>query len=221
VYSEELETRYLMLSVSLDEAIGLRNAGSWCKLSQIVIIIPTLCGRLTVYLEAMLNTLEECSENCAVVPVVAPLDPANFQGKRGRRSAMKSSLLSHVLVSQRSQFLNKIRTLRKMVNYMGDNFCDAANELNSQKVALQTQQLWAEMDFDHFDLNTCLRESLILLKCFLRVLPDEQLAEFQQTVSIQLVPERGQPGPTLAQRQRGSAAKQHATREPRAIRSSG
>ena len=46
------------------------------------------------------------------------------------------------------------------------------------------------MDAGHFDLNTCLRESMILLKCFLRVLPDEEIVDFEKTVSFRTVQPR-------------------------------
>jgi hypothetical protein len=36
------------------------------------------------------------------------------------------------------------------------------------------------MDQDHFDLNTSLRESLILLKCFLQVLPGDEVRCFEE-----------------------------------------
>jgi hypothetical protein len=34
-----------------------------------------------------------------------------------------------------------------------------------------------------YDLNTCLRELLVMLKCFLRVLPANDLALFERTLS--------------------------------------
>jgi hypothetical protein len=47
--------------------------------------------------------------------------------------------------------------------------------------------LWAAMDAGHFDLNSCLRESMILPKCFLRVMPNQQLHAFQKTVASHMM----------------------------------
>jgi len=55
--------------------------------------------------------------------------PANFQGQRGQRSARMSSLLNHVLLSQRLQFLHKVSTLEEMVEDLGKEFRLAADDL--------------------------------------------------------------------------------------------
>jgi hypothetical protein len=109
VYAEEFEARYLMLSISLNEAIGLHKSGSDRKSYQIVLITPALCERLADPLEGMLCSLEEHVRRNKMVPSVCPLDAANFQGLRGQRSARKSSLLSNALLSQRAQYLSKGR----------------------------------------------------------------------------------------------------------------
>ena len=38
------------------------------------------------------------------------------------------------------------------------------------------------MDAAHYDLNTCLRETIVLLKSFLRALPEDQVGGFQKSV---------------------------------------
>jgi hypothetical protein len=185
VYAEECEACYMMLSVSLDEAIGLRDSGSLAKSFQVISVIPALCGRLASLLQGMLRSLEEHTKRYRVRPSVAPLNPADFQGPRGKRSALKNCLLNWILRSQPAQFLSKISTLRKMVTSLGNDFRNAAKELASHGAAVEPAPLWATLDAGHFDLNTCLRESMVLLKCFLRALPDDQLVRFQETVRTQ------------------------------------
>jgi len=51
-------------------------------------------------------------------------------------------------------------------------------------------KLWIGMDTGHFDLNTCLRESLIMLRCFLRVLPDSQVLDFEKTMALEMAAPR-------------------------------
>jgi hypothetical protein len=70
-----------------------------------------------------------------------------------------------------------------MVGYLSDDFCHAAGELICARGPLKPALLWAATDHGQFDLNSCLREAMILLKCFLRVLPNQQLQAFQRTVS--------------------------------------
>jgi len=183
VYSEEFEACYMMLSVSLDEAIGLRNCGSLIKSLQMATITPPLCECLAARLEGMLCSLEAHVKRSAVVPSVAPLDPANFHGLRGQRIALKSFLLSRVLLTQRAQFLSKVTTLREIVSYLRDAYCHAVQKLVLHSSTIVMAALWEAMDSGQFDLNTCLREAVVLLKCFLRALPDDELCDFRQMVS--------------------------------------
>jgi len=49
--------------------------------------------------------------------------------------------------------------------------------------------MWDEVDTDHYDLNTCLREAIVVLKSFLIALPESQLGTFQDTVREQSEPQ--------------------------------
>jgi hypothetical protein len=97
-----------------------------------------------------------------------------------------SGLLSRVLLTRRSQFLHKIDTLEDMVFSIRKNFQEIASDLGSG-VSGEPSADWRAIDDAHFDLNTCLREAIVLLKSFLVVLPNEQLGRFQKTINVQLL----------------------------------
>ncbi len=194
VYAGEFETCYIMLSVTLDEAIGLRESGQVRKSYQAACVTPALCTRLADRLHGLLCSLDEHAKHYGIVPSVAPLDAANFRGAREQRTARMSSLLSRVLLPQRAQFLSKITSLKHMIGELATDFRNAADGLAEGPVQ-NNDHLWAALDQGHFDLNTCLRESMVLLKCFLRVLPDDQLSSFQKTVASQLSSHRPAPEP--------------------------
>ncbi len=184
-YVKELEVCYAMFSVALNEAIELRHCGHFRKACQAVWMTPDLCARLTHPLEALLWALGEHAKHYGTVPNAAPLDPGNFQGGSVQRSARMSGLLSRVLLSHRAQFLHKIDTLGEMVNGLNQDFCFAANELASGFAAMPNGE-WQAVDAAHYDLNTCLRETIVLLKSFFCVLPTDQLGAFQKTVDTQM-----------------------------------
>jgi hypothetical protein len=50
----------------------------------------------------------------------------------------------------------------------------------------RAERYWEMLDASHYDLNTCLRESVVLLKCFLLALPEKQLGEFLATLQQQV-----------------------------------
>ena len=180
----QLESSYAMLSVSLDEAIELWQMGHSGKSLQAVGITSGLCKLLTQTLAGLLRALSEHAKHYGTIPNAAPLDPANFQGQRGQRSARMSSLLNHVLLSQRLQFLHKVSTLEEMVEDLGKEFRLAADDL-ADGTSLNPIKMWAEVDADHYDLNTCLREAIVVFKSFLIALPESQLVAFQNSVREQ------------------------------------
>src|SRR5467141_3891515 len=176
----ELESSYVMLSVSLDEAIELEQMGQPGKSQQAVAITSGLCRLLTHTLGGLLRALSEHAKHYGTIPNAAPLDPANFQGQKGQRSARMSNLLNHVLLSQRVQFLHKVSTLVEMVEDLGKDFRRAADDL-AEGLSVNPKEMWDDVDTDHYDLNTCLREAIVVFKSFLLALPENQLGTFQDT----------------------------------------
>jgi hypothetical protein len=92
-----------------------------------------------------------------------------------------------VLLSHRLQFLHKVSTLEEMVVDLGKDFRRAADDL-AEGASLNPLKMWADVDADHYDLNTCLREAIVVFKSFLIALPEGQLGAFQATVLEQSQP---------------------------------
>ncbi len=182
----QLELFYKMFSVSLNEALELRRTGKSGHSCRAIFVMPGLCARLAVPLERMLHTLGEHAKHFGIVPNTAPLDASNFRGAREQHTARMSDLLSHVLLTQRSQFLHKIETLEEMVLSIRKEFDEVASDLGSG-VSEEPSADWRTIDDAHFDLNTCLREAIVVLKSFLVVLPNDQLSVFQKSITAHLL----------------------------------
>ena len=181
---QQLESVYNMFSIALNEAIEFRHTGMLSKSYQAVGMTPGLAARLSYSVAALLRGLGGHARHYGTIPNVAPLDPKNFHGPQQQRTARMSDLLSRVLLTQRSQFLHKIGTLEEMVGDLGKDFRLTVENL-STGVALDPQEDWRVVDAAHFDLNTCLREAIVLLKSFLLVLPEDQLGTFQKSLRAQ------------------------------------
>ena len=184
-YVQELDAIYNMFSVALNEALEFRRARMLSKSYRAVSMTPALCSRLAGCLGALLRAQGEHAKHYGTIPNTAPLDPANFQGSKEQRTARMSDLLSRVLLTQRSQFLHKIATLGEMAGDIGKGFRFAVENLSGGASA-NPENDWHVVDAAHYDLNTCLREAIVLLKSFLLVLPGDQLAAFQKTVRSQM-----------------------------------
>jgi hypothetical protein len=172
-----LETSYAMFSVNLDEAIGLRRNGRLVKAHQALSVTPALCKRLADPLLALLRAMLVHAKHFRVIPNLSPLDPENFQQVKSRRAASFNGICSRIFLSHRSQFLHKISTLLELVENLNESFSEATEELNDPS-SVQPERKWDLLDASHYDLNTCLRESIVLLKCFLLALPERQLVDF-------------------------------------------
>jgi hypothetical protein len=183
----DLETCYAMFSVNLDEAIGFRRNGRFGKAHQALSVTPALCKRLVDPLLALLRAMLFHAKHFRVIPNLSPLDPDNFQQAKSRRAASFNGICSRIFLSQRSQFLHKISTLVELVENLNESFCNAVEELNDPS-SLQVEREWDLLDGSHYDLNTCLRESIVLLKCFLLALPEDQLLGFSSALSGTPIP---------------------------------
>ena len=180
-YVQQLESLYMMFSIALNEAIEFRHTGMLSISCQTVGVTPELAGRLSSNLSALLRGLGGHAKHYGTIPNTAPLDPANFQGSKEQRTARMSDLLSRVLLTQRSHFLHKIGTLEEMVGDIGKDFRITVENLSSG-ASINPEADWRVVDAAHYDLNTCLREAIVLLKSFLVVLPQDQLGPFQKSV---------------------------------------
>jgi len=180
-HTEKLENTYIMLSVSLNEAIALRRSGDSSKASEEIGVVGELCSRLALRINAVLHAMSQHARHFGIVPNSSLLDPDNFHSVRAQRAARHSNLVSHVLLSERSQFLNKLNTLEELVDQICDEFVEVAKKLADGLSTLPSRR-WESLEQNHFDLNTCLRETDVLLKSFLLVIPEEQLAGFDFTI---------------------------------------
>lgn len=183
-HERHLDSLYNMFSISLNEAIELKLAGLRAKALGAISMTSQLCERLTRPLAGTLRALHDHAKHYGTVPNAAPLDPENYQGIRGQRTARMSGLMDRVLFTHRLQFLHKVSTLQEMVEDLDREFRNAADDL-AAGLCMDPDQGWREMDAGHYDLNTCLRETIVLFKSFLVVLPAGQLGDFEKTIYVQ------------------------------------
>jgi hypothetical protein len=168
-----------MFSVNLDEAVGMSRGGRSAKAYQVLGVAPALCRRLAFPLHCLLNAMLEHAKHFGTTPNLLPLDPGNFQNSRSQRAARFSDLLSKVLLTRRSQFLHKISALSDLVEELNSSFESTIEDL-CELQTLQPERDWERLDAVHYDLNTCLRETVVLFKSFLHALPEQQLADFEE-----------------------------------------
>jgi hypothetical protein len=168
------EEAYAMLSVALNDALSSREQGELAQARENIRVAAGLVGRLADPLLTAYLVLEARGRHFAISPSVAPLSPTNFRTQIARHAASWDQLLHRILFASRSRYSHKLRALGVTVATLAEEFCVTAEDLAS---GLQTrpEECWLVLDSLHYDLNTCLRETLVLLKSFLRALPEGAL----------------------------------------------
>lgn len=179
-----VHTCYGMLSVNLNEALGVRCIGRNDIAYQVLTLAPSLCDKLTSALRGLICAMYLHARHFGTAPNIAALDPENFQNSKSQRVARFNGILSRVILTRRSQFLQKLSALVELVEDLGKNYDRSAEEL-AEGLSLDEDRCWTILDTSHHDLNTCLREIDVLLKSFLLALPEKQLAEFRATIKEQ------------------------------------
>jgi hypothetical protein len=118
-------------------------------------------------------------------PTLAPLAAYNFQLVSSQRAARFNSLFSKLLLTHKSQFQYKLSVLADLVADLSSSYVQASAELN-EGLSMKEDQDWDALEASHYDLNTCLRETIVLLKSFLLALPETQLREFNLSLQQQM-----------------------------------
>jgi hypothetical protein len=174
---------YHMLSVALDEALCLRQQGELARARAEADICSALYQNLAARLLEALGALETHTRHYGTQPAVAPLDPDYFRGEATRRASAWNTLLHRVLFSERSRWFHKLQVLREILADLSGEFRTVAADL-SQGTSINPARGWDSLEALHDDLNTCLREAVVMLKCFLRAIPAEQVKPLRATFEL-------------------------------------
>jgi hypothetical protein len=176
------EAGYAMLSVALNEAFALRARSELVRARQQLGISSDLMDLLAAPLVYALESMEKHAARCGIHPPVVPLSPSFFRGTTGHRVASRHALLHNVLPGERFRFNLKLRALSRGIRELAVEFCDAAMSL-LDGTSTNPSACWTELDSLHYDMNTCLRETVVVLKSFLCMLPSKELQAVRECLT--------------------------------------
>ncbi len=172
------EAAYAMLSVTLDDALACQAQGCLVRAHLLLVNSEELLDRMTRKVLAVLTAISEHGRHFGTLYSMAPLNPEFFRGKTAQRAASWNALLSHALLSHRSRLFHKIDALSTVVEQLAGEYHEAAEQI-AEGLGAGEDADWDAIELLHYDVNTCLRETVVVLKSFLRALPEEELTAFQ------------------------------------------
>jgi hypothetical protein len=153
----------------------MRAGGKLVCARESVSIARTLLSRVSRSLVGFCDALAVWGQCLRVFPLVDPLKTSFFRGTTGQTAAAWNVILHHVAIGDRQRFVQKLKILAGTVAQLDREFAKAVELISDGNAS---PEYWAELDHLHYDFNTCLRESEVVLKSFLRALPAEQLDAF-------------------------------------------
>jgi len=172
----KLEQRWNTLdelgSVALCGAKKLGERNEARKAAQQCGIAGEFLNRLADELITATDIMQTEARHFPIVPTIEPMAPTNYRSMSVRWSISLALVLHQVTFSERNRFFNKLRALDRVVEVLCDEFLESVDSLLRQPERL-TSTRWDELERLDYDLNTCLQEGLVVLKCFLRAVPKE------------------------------------------------
>ncbi len=183
------ESSYAMASVSLNEAFSLRLRGELVGARGQVAISADLLARAAVVLVEACQSISNRGRHISNVPQVLPLNTEFFKGQTAQSAASWNEFLHRVLFADRSRFFQKVRILCETLESLVGEFYVEADDLSGAQ-SVHPDASWKALEGHHYDFNTCLREAEVLLKCFLRALPAEQVESFGAELNVAPSPEK-------------------------------
>ena len=182
---EELEVPYVILSVTLNEAFSLCKQRKLGPAREESVMFADLFDRLTGCVNGVLGALEEHGRRFGILPNVLPLCAEFFRSEQAQRVARANNLAYAILLRTRARFFRKLAAIEQTLDVLRTEARDIAGVIvDGSGVALPNQ--WKRLEVLHYDLNTCLRETTVVLKSFLCVLPTDQLPPFRQRLLSRL-----------------------------------
>ncbi len=187
-----LESLYGMASIALDEAFSARDRGVLVLAREQVAISAELTARLAVQLLEALRALQEYGRKSRKYPQVTALNSDFFRGAAAQRIAAMEELMHRLMPSRRARFTHKVEALGQAVQELSKDYRAVAEEI-ATGASTDPASHWEAMELLQYDLNTCLRETIVILKSFLLTLSSGQFEAFQERLTA-LVPNGADSG---------------------------
>lgn len=182
--ARELEAGYALLSMALDEGLQRQEAGDLRGARSSASLCRELAERHAVVLIGALGTMQRRSRHFGKLPQVTPLDEDTFRTEAARSSCFWNGLLHRVLFSARSRWFHKLSALEEILDEVREDFLATAREI-ADGVSVSPVADWERLERTHDDWNTCLRETVVLLKCLVTTLAPGEVEELRRELEEQ------------------------------------
>ena len=181
----ELECFNGILSVALDEALGLCEPEHFTVAKERVAAFGGLFDRLATHLRLVIRTIEEHGSHFGTLPNVVALASENFRGPTAQRISFMDNLLAKVVFRGRTRFFHKLNSLKEIIEELQKETRVIVDDVSDGTPEF-LDRAWRELEVLGYDLNTCMGETTVVLKSFFCALPAEELEAFRHKLVTQV-----------------------------------
>jgi hypothetical protein len=182
--ARELEAGYAVLSMALDDGLQRQEAGDLHGARASASLCRELAERHAAVLGGALGTMERRSRHFGKLPQVTALDEETFRTEAARSTCFWNGLLHRVLFSARSRWFHKLQALEEILDGVRADFLTTTREI-AEGVSVSPAEDWEKLERAHDDWNTCLRETMVLLKCLVTELAPGEVEELRRELEEQ------------------------------------
>lgn len=179
--SLELETQIILLGISLNEALGQRDAGDEENAWRLARLALCQWERLAERVAVVLNTVSDHLPQAHSLVAVRDLTAHHFKSQAMVDSMRAGAMLHEVLFPSKSRYQFQVRIIRRAVETLTLEFSSSLSAGEGAPGA--AEQLWLTIDPSFHDFDLVIKESLLTFRAFLLAVPVWLLPEIALEVA--------------------------------------
>ncbi|MGH9352366.1 MAG: hypothetical protein ACRD2G_09425 [Terriglobia bacterium] len=179
--SLELETQVVLLGISLNEALGQRQAGSEENAWRLVRLALCQWERLSDAVAVVLKSIADHFPQTRSLVSVRDLTSHQFKSHAMIESMQTGAMLHEVIFRSKSRYQFQVRVIRRAVDMLTLEFNGTI--LAAERAPDAAGDMWNNIDPSFHDFDLVVKEALLAFRSFLLAVPAPLLPEIAAELS--------------------------------------
>lgn len=173
--SLELETQIILLGISLNEALGQRQAGNEENAWRLARLALCQWDRLAEKVTVMLKSIADHFPQTRSLVSVRDLTAHEFKSNAMIESMRMGAMLHEVIFRSKPRYQFQVQVIRRAVDTLTLDFNGAIRA--AERAPDCAEDLWDKIDPSFHDFDLVVKESLLAFRAFLLAVPSWLLPE--------------------------------------------
>jgi len=178
----EIETQTVILGVSLNEALGERDAGNLENAWRLVRLAVCQWDRLSEILTILLNSITENMPHTRSLVASRNIATDRFRSRTMIEFAGMRETLDQLIFRSKLRYQTQIRVLRRALEVLSAEF--RRSYRSAEQLPASAVDMWTNLDADFHDFDLLTKETLLAFRAFLIALPDSALPAFAADLKV-------------------------------------